>query len=306
MINSSIAAILGLILAIILIIKKVSPVYSLMLGALVGGVLGSGSIVQTVVDMFDGVKSITPAVLRILSAGVLSGALIKSGAAASISDAIVRCLGPRFVFLSLALATMILCAVGVFVDVAVITVAPIALALSGKLGLSKSKVLLALIGGGKCGNIISPNPNTIVAAENYDAPLSSVMAAGIIPALLGLAVTVYVLVPLFPSYGETCSGKDISAGGESRQSGSDIISVSLSKMPSFLASITGPLATIMILALRPLFGIVIDPLIALPIGGLITLAATGSFSLTAESLNYGLSKMAPVAVLLMEQVPLPE
>ena len=299
MINSSIAAILGLILAIILIIKKVSPVYSLMLGALIGGFLGCGSIVQTVVDMFDGVKSITPAVLRILSAGVLSGALIKSGAAASISDAIVRFFGPRFVFLSLALATMILCAVGVFVDVAVITVAPIALALSGKLGLSKSKVLLALIGGGKCGNIISPNPNTIVAAENYDAPLSSVMAAGIIPALLGLAVTVYVLVPLFPSYGETCSGKDISAGGESRQSGSDIISVSLSKMPSFLASITGPLATIMILALRPLFGIVIDPLIALPIGGLITLAATGSFSLTAESLNYGLSKMAPVAVLLI-------
>lgn len=294
MINSSIAAILGLILAIILIIKKVSPVYSLMLGALVGGVLGSGSIVQTVVDMFDGVKSITPAVLRILSAGVLSGALIKSGAAASISDAIVRCLGPRFVFLSLALATMILCAVGVFVDVAVITVAPVALTLAGKLGLSRSKVLLALIGGGKCGNIISPNPNTIVAAENYDAPLSSVMAAGIIPALLGLAVTVYVLVPLLPSRGDACSGKDVLAGGES------VVALDgPNKMPSFLSSIAGPLATIMILALRPLAGIVIDPLIALPIGGLVTLIATRSIKLTSESLNYGLSKMAPVAVLLI-------
>ena len=288
MINSSIAAILGLILAIILIIKKVSPVYSLMLGALVGGVLGSGSIVQTVVDMFDGVKSITPAVLRILSAGVLSGALIKSGAAASISDAIVRCLGPRFVFLSLALATMILCAVGVFVDVAVITVAPVALTLAGKLGLSRSKVLLALIGGGKCGNIISPNPNTIVAAENYDAPLSSVMAAGIIPALLGLAVTVYVLVPLLPSRGDALAGGESVAALDGPN-----------KMPSFLSSVAGPLATIMILALRPLAGIVIDPLIALPIGGLVTLIATRSIKLTSESLNYGLSKMAPVAVLLI-------
>ena len=86
MINSSIAAILGLALAIVLIIRKVSPVYSLILGALVGGILGCGSVVQTVNNMFDGVKSITPAVLRIVAAGVLSGALIKSGAAASISE----------------------------------------------------------------------------------------------------------------------------------------------------------------------------------------------------------------------------
>ena len=84
MINSSIAAILGLALAIVLIIRKVSPVYSLILGALVGGILGCGSVVQTVNNMFDGVKSITPAVLRIVAAGLLSGALIKNGAATSI------------------------------------------------------------------------------------------------------------------------------------------------------------------------------------------------------------------------------
>lgn len=287
MINSSIAAILGLALAIVLIIRKVSPVYSLILGALVGGILGCGSVVQTVNNMFDGVKSITPAVLRIVAAGVLSGALIKSGAAASISETIVRRLGPRFVFLSLSLATMILCASGVFVDVAVITVAPVALALASRLGLSRGKVLISLIGGGKCGNIMSPNPNTIVAAENYDAPLSSVMAAGIIPALIGLFVTVYLIVPLLPSR-DKVSASDVPSGDESG-----------AELPSFAASIAGPLATILILALRPLLGIVIDPMIALPVGGLITLAATRSLRITAESLDYGLSKMAPVALLLV-------
>lgn len=293
MINSSLAAIIGLALAIVLIIKKISPVYSLMIGALAGGFLGCGSLVGTVSEMFEGVKSITPAILRILAAGVLSGALIRSRAAESIAESIVRRLGPRFVFLSLALATMILCAVGVFVDVAVITVAPVALALASRLGLSRGKVLLALIGGGKCGNIMSPNPNTIIAAENYGAPLSSVMAAGIIPALIGLLVTVYIIVPLLPS------GKARAAGiaGSEGTVGSE--GMAGEKLPSFLASISGPLFTIALLSLRPLFGIVIDPMIALPLGGIVTLAATRSLNITSESIEYGLSKMAPVALLLI-------
>lgn len=293
MINSSLAAIIGLALAIVLIIKKISPVYSLMIGALAGGFLGCGSLVGTVSEMFEGVKSITPAILRILAAGVLSGALIRSRAAESIAESIVRRLGPRFVFLSLALATMILCAVGVFVDVAVITVAPVALALASRLGLSRGKVLLALIGGGKCGNIMSPNPNTIIAAENYGAPLSSVMAAGIIPALIGLLVTVYIIVPLLPS------GKARAAGIAASEGMAGSEGIAGEKLPSFLASIAGPLFTIALLSLRPLFGIVIDPMIALPLGGIVTLAATRSLNITSESIEYGLSKMAPVALLLI-------
>ena len=311
MINSSLAAIIGLALAIVLIIKKISPVYSLMIGALAGGFLGCGSLVGTVSEMFEGVKSITPAILRILAAGVLSGALIRSRAAESIAESIVRRLGPRFVFLSLALATMILCAVGVFVDVAVITVAPVALALASRLGLSRGKVLLALIGGGKCGNIMSPNPNTIIAAENYGAPLSSVMAAGIIPALIGLLVTVYIIVPLLPSGKARAAGIAASKGtagsegiagsegtvGSEGTAGSE--GAAGEKLPSFLASIAGPLFTIALLSLRPLFGIVIDPMIALPLGGIVTLAATRSLNITSESIEYGLSKMAPVALLLI-------
>lgn len=305
MINSSLAAIIGLALAIVLIIKKISPVYSLMIGALAGGFLGCGSLVGTVSEMFEGVKSITPAILRILAAGVLSGALIRSRAAESIAESIVRRLGPRFVFLSLALATMILCAVGVFVDVAVITVAPVALALASRLGLSRGKVLLALIGGGKCGNIMSPNPNTIIAAENYGAPLSSVMAAGIIPALIGLLVTVYIIVPLLPSGKARAAGTAGSEGivgsegiaGSEGAAGSE--GTAGEKLPSFLASIAGPLFTIALLSLRPLFGIVIDPMIALPLGGIVTLAATRSLNITSESIEYGLSKMSPVALLLI-------
>ncbi|KAA6318812.1 gluconate:H+ symporter [termite gut metagenome] len=178
---TAIGALIGLILSILLIIKKIPPIYSLILGAVVGGLIGGFSLPQTVVLMLDGVKDIMSAVLRILAAGVLSGMLVKTGAAASISNTIVHTLNERHTFLALALATMLLTAIGVFIDVAVITVAPIALSLGQRLSIPKGTLLIAMIGGGKCGNIISPNPNTIVAAENFGADLSSVMFVNIVP-----------------------------------------------------------------------------------------------------------------------------
>lgn len=282
--NSALAALIGLALAIVLIIRKLSPVYSLMLGALAGGLLAGTGLVETVNQMLSGVKDITPAILRILAAGVLSGVLIKTGAAASISHAVVKGLGRRHVYLAIALSTMLLTGVGVFIDVAVITVAPIALMLGRKLSLSGSKLLLAMIGGGKCGNIMSPNPNTIIAAENYDAPLSSVMGAGVIPALIGLVVTVYVIVPLMPSQ------SDISYESDEEND---------QNLPSFWASMAGPLATVLLLALRPLFGINIDPMIALPLGGCVGILTTRSWGKSAECLSFGLEKMSAVAILLV-------
>lgn len=285
--NSALAALIGLVLAIVLIIKKVSPVYSLMLGALAGGLLSGIGLVQTVDHMLSGVKDITPAILRILAAGVLSGALIKTGAAASISQSVVKGLGQKHVYLAIAFSAMLLTGVGVFIDVAVITVAPIALMLGKKLSISKMKLLFAMIAGGKCGNIMSANPNTIIAAENYGAPLPSVMAAGVVPAIIGLILTVYVILPLMSSKGNAALEYDPEEDREESQ------------LPSFLAALAGPLASIALLALRPILGIVIDPMIALPVGGFVTILATRSWSRTAESLTFGLEKMSGVAILLV-------
>ena len=285
--NSAIAALIGLILAIILIIRKVSPVYSLMLGALAGGLFSGIGLETTVGHMLSGVKDITPAILRILAAGVLSGALIKTGSAAAISQAVVRGLGHKHVYLAVALSAMLLTGVGVFVDVAVITVAPIALMLGKQLSLPSFKLLLAMIAGGKCGNVMSPNPNTIIAAENYDAALPSVMAAGVIPGIIVLFVTVYLIIPLIPT--RKVPADDYSTAGADEGL----------PLPSFAASLAGPLVAILLLALRPLFGIVIDPMVALPIGGLVTIIATRSWKLTGESVTFGLEKMSVVAILLV-------
>lgn len=285
--NSALAALIGLVLAIVLIIKKLSPVYSLMIGALTGGLLAGTGLVETINQMLSGVKDITPAILRILAAGVLSGALIKTGAAASISQTVVKGLGQKHVYLAVAFSSMLLTAVGVFIDVAVITVAPIALMLGKHLSLPRFKLLLAMIAGGKCGNIMSANPNTIIAAENYDASLPSVMAAGVVPGIIVLILAVYVILPLIPSPKVLIEDYSMAEDTAGRS------------LPPFLASIAGPFVAIALLALRPICDIVIDPMVALPVGGLVTILTTRSWKLAGESISFGLEKMSVVAILLV-------
>lgn len=282
---TTLGALLGLVVAIVLIIKKVQPVYSLILGAVVGGLVGGAGIEGTVSVMISGAKDIMPAILRIVTSGVLAGVLIKTGAAAKIADQIIKSLGEKRALFAIALSTMILTAVGVFIDVAVITVAPIALAIAKKLGYSPMVILLAMIGGGKAGNIVSPNPNTIAAAENFGVELSSLMVANIIPAIVGLVVTVILTSLLNKKYKGAKETK--------------IEEVEEVELPSFFAAIIGPIVTIILLSLRPLIGISIDPLIALPVGGIIGVLVMGKGKNINEYLTFGLSKMMPVAILLI-------
>lgn len=282
--NSALAALIGLVLSIVLIIRKLSPVYSLILGALVGGLLAGWGLEATVVQMISGVKDITPAIVRIIAAGVLTGMLVKTGAASTIARSIIKALGQKYIYLALALSALLLTAMGVFIDVAVITIAPIAIIMGNRLKLSKFKLLLAMIGGGKCGNILSPNPNTIIAAENFDAPLSSVMAAGVLPAIIGLLVTVFVIIPLMPK-GELMEGELQEEKDE--------------QLPALWRSLIGPIVTILLLALRPIAGIVVDPMIALPVGGVVGIIATGHWKNMSACLSYGLDKMSGIAILLV-------
>ena len=93
--NSALAALIGLVLSIILILRKLSPVYSLIIGALVGGLLAGWGMQTTVMHMITGVQDISKAIVRIIAAGVLTGMLVKTGAAATIAQSIIRALKHR-------------------------------------------------------------------------------------------------------------------------------------------------------------------------------------------------------------------
>ncbi len=294
---TTIGALLGLTLAIILIIYKFHPAYSLILGALIGGLIGLTPIVEVVQQMISGASSMMPAVLRILTSGILVGALIKTRSAEKIAATIVDTMGEKRAIIAIALATMIICAVGVFIDIAVITVAPIALAVGERVRaqgstLTTPSLLLAMIGGGKAGNIISPNPNTIATADAFHLDLTTLMMANIIPAICALIVTI-LLATLLSRKGEEQNGSDAAQSlpqwGESEGA----------SLPSFFRAILGPLVVICLLAIRPLFGISIDPLIALPVGGLTAILVTGHWRDTFAFTEFGLSKVIGVSILLL-------
>ena len=285
---TTLGALAALVIAIALIVRKFNPAYALMLGALVGGLVGGGGLVATVGAMIEGTKGMMPSVIRILASGVLVGALVKTGSAARIADAIVSALGTRFALAAVALATMCICAAGVFIDIAVITVAPVALAVGRRAGLPVPALLLAMIGGGKAGNIVSPNPNTLAAADAFKVELASLIGANVVPALVAFAAAVALSCWLARRYRDAASvGTNVGEGE------------TMEKLPCFAAAVTGPIVVVVLLALRPLAGWTVDPLVALPVGGVASILACGRVRQTVAFAEFGLSKVTGVAVLLI-------
>ncbi|MBY0014408.1 GntP family permease [Paenibacillus typhae] len=289
-------ALAGLALAIILILRKLNPVYALFLGAIAGALIGGANLEQTVSVLVSGTQSVMGTVLRVLAAGVLAGVMMESGAAETIAQAIVRKFGGSKAILALALATMIITAVGVFIPVAVLIVAPIALSVGNKMGISKTALLLALSGGGKAGNIISPNPNTIAAARGFDLDLSHVMLAGLIPAICGLIVTV-IVASLLKKKGNMVTDEEAQNG-----------SIDTSKYPPLGKAIVAPLVAVILLMINPigslsgidaLANFKVDALYILPIAGIVGMLAMGQSKKILQYTSSGLTKMTATVLILI-------
>ncbi|MBR1588236.1 MAG: GntP family permease [Kiritimatiellae bacterium] len=281
---STLGATVGLALAIALVLLRMQPAYALIAGALLGGLAGGGGLAATMAHSVSGAQGMTPAILRILASGVLAGALIKTGSAERIARAIIGTLGRRFAVAAVAVATFVVCAVGVFVDISVITVAPVALAVARRANISVPGIFLAMTGGGKAGNIISPNPNTIATAEAFKVDLTALMAANMLPALLALAATV-ALAGVLARRGPLPADENVAE--------QDM------PLPSLWTALAGPVTVIALLALRPLAGVTLDPFIALPLGGIVSIAVTGNLRRGFAFAEFGLSKVVGVAVLLI-------
>ena len=288
------AAIIGLIVAIVLILKKFNPVYSLFFGAIVGCLVGGASLVDTIDILISGTQSVIGTAIRVLAAGMLAGVMMESGAAESIANAIVTKLGDKKAILSLALSTMIITAVGVFIPVAVLIVAPIALSVGKQTGISKIALLTALSGGGKAGNIISPNPNTIAAADGFGLNLSSVMLAGFIPALFGLATAV-IVANLIKNKGEMVRDRDIlkKEVKELMPLGKALIA----PMLSIVLLLVNPIGTL--LKIEVLTNLKIDALYILPFASIIGTLAMGHANKISEYASSGIRRVTDTVLILI-------
>lgn len=288
------AAIIGLLFAIFLILKKMNPVYSLFLGAIVGCLLGGASLSDTVNILVAGTQSIMGTAIRVLAAGMLAGVMMESGAAESIAHAIVKKLGANKAILSLALSTMIITAVGVFIPVAVLIVSPIALSVGRQTGISKLALLTALSGGGKAGNIISPNPNTIAAANGFKLDLSSVMIAGFIPAVCGL-ITAVVIASLIKKKGIMVQDSDIEEGKEKQLM--PLNKALIAPVLSIVLLLINPIGTM--LHIEVLAKLKIDAMYILPFASIVGTIAMGHVHQIREYSKAGIYRVTDTVLILI-------
>ena len=290
------AALVGLALAIVLILRKLSATYALLLGAIVGCLIGGASLSQTVNVVVAGGQSVMGTIVRVLAAGVLAGVMMESGAANRIAKTIVSKFGESLAIFSMAFATMIICAVGVFIPVAVLIVAPIAIEVGNRLGISKLALLVALSGGGKAGNIMSPNPNTIAAASGFGVQPSQVMIGSVIPALCGLAMAV-LLATLLRGRGEAPTLAEVDA-----TDGDD------GQLPSIGRALVAPIVAVALLVINPIGSMLhvellasfqIDAMYILPLAAVIGLFAMGQGSNLLAFTKAGLARMTDVVLILI-------
>lgn len=290
-------ALIGLLLAILLILFRLAPTYSLILGAIAGAFIGGADFAQAVSIVISGTQSVMGTVVRIIAAGVFAGVMMESGAAESIAKTIVDKLGGTKAMLSLALATMIITAVGVFIPVAVLIVAPIALSVGNKMGYSKIALLVALSGGGKAGNIISPNPNTIAAAGGFKLDVNQVMLGGLIPAICGLIVAV-IIASLIKYKGTKVTDAEAA----------ELEKVSSTNLPSLSKALATPIIAIVLLMISPIGSMLgldalaklkIDSLYILPFAGIVGTLALGKHKKILDYCSSGLNRMTPTILIII-------
>ena len=288
----------ALAISVTLIIKKLNPVSSMFLGTVIGSLVGGASLQHLMIYiLIPGVQSVMGVIIRIIAGGVLAGVLIESGAAESIAKCIVEKLGEKRALLALALSAMILLAVGIFVAVSLVILAPIALYVAHKAKVSKFAAILALSGGAKAGNIISPNPNTISVAESFGLPLSDVMIGGFIPGIVAL-ITTMILVNMLKNKGFKVADSDLEVAAAGVES----------ELPPFYKAIVAPLSAIVLLMLRPVGNVFdiellkifnLDAFIVLPLGAIIGALVMGKGYELPDYVNKGISRMAPVILMLL-------
>ena len=68
---------------------------------------------------------------------------------------------------------------------------------------------------------------------------------------------------------------------------------------SLFRALLGPITVVVLLSLRPLLGVAIDPLIALPAGGIVSMISCGKWREMIEFSQFGLGKVSGVAILLI-------
>ena len=241
-----IAAIVGLVLLLVLIIKfKIHAMISILLGAIAIGLIAGMPFDEIVTAVDDGIGNTLKGIALLVGLGSMFGAILEaSGGAQTLAVTMVKKFGDKKAAWALGITGLVV-SMPVFFDAGLIILIPLAFSLAKKTGRSSLFYAIPLLAGLAVGHaFIPPTPGPVLVATMLGVDLGWVI-------LIGIFCGIFAMIVAGPVWGSICGKKYMIPVPEQIANQEDFDE---SKLPSF--------ATVVLIILIPLVLIILKSLVS--------------------------------------------
>lgn len=275
-----IAAIIGLVLLLVLIIKfKIQAMVSILVGALTIGLLAGMPFENIVNAVNDGIGNTLKGIALLVGLGSMFGAILEvSGGAQTLAVTMVKWFGDKKAAWALGITGLVI-AMPVFFDAGLIILIPLAFSLAKRTNRSSLFYAIPLLAGLAVGHaFIPPTPGPVLVATMLNVELGWVI-------LVGIFCGIFSMIVAGPVWGSICGKKHFIPVPEHVANQPDIDE---SKLPNFwtivgiiliplvliiLDSIAGVLPALA--PIQPILGFLGEPFVALLIATIAAMLILG-------------------------------
>ena len=301
-----IAAVVGLILLLILIIKfKIQAMIAILVGAILIG-LGAGMpFEQIVTSVNDGIGNTLKGIALLVGLGSMFGSILEiSGGAQTLAVTMVNRFGDRKAAWALGITGLVI-AMPVFFDAGLIILIPLAFSLAKRTGRSSLYYVIPLLAGLAVGHaFIPPTPGPVLVATMLGVDLGWVI-------LIGICCGIFSMIVAGPIWGAYCGRKFFVPVPEQVAKQQDLDE---SKLPGFWSVVLIILIPLVLIILKSVAGVVEalaparevinflgEPFVALTLATLVAMVVLGyRHGYTGEQLEKVMTKsLEPVGLILL-------
>lgn len=301
-----IAAVVGLILLLILIIKfKIQAMIAILVGAILIG-LGAGMpFEQIVTSVNDGIGNTLKGIALLVGLGSMFGSILEiSGGAQTLAVTMVNRFGNRKAAWALGITGLVI-AMPVFFDAGLIILIPLAFSLAKRTGRSSLYYVIPLLAGLAVGHaFIPPTPGPVLVATMLGVDLGWVI-------LIGICCGIFSMIVAGPIWGAYCGRKFFVPVPEQVAKQQDLDE---SKLPGFWSVVLIILIPLVLIILKSVAGVVEalaparevinflgEPFVALTLATLVAMVVLGyRHGYTGEQLEKVMTKsLEPVGLILL-------
>ena len=197
-----IAAIIGLVILLVLIIKfKIQAMISILIGAIAIGLIAGMPVEDIVTAVNDGIGNTLKGIALLVGLGSMFGAILEiSGGAQTLAVTMVKWFGDKKAAWALGITGLVI-AMPVFFDAGLIILIPLAFSLAKRTKRSSLFYAIPLLAGLAVGHaFIPPTPGPILVATMLNVELGWVILVGICCGTLAMIVA-------GPVWGSVCGKK---------------------------------------------------------------------------------------------------